>query len=211
VSFSGVAHGLPATNAPARVCYLSARVDEPLQVSGDDSPIYPDVVVLWTHDGSGRCRPGVQASGGSAGTRSASGGGGPAVGTELHVPPHEERARPYRGGEARDRRAREETAAFVESSRPRISKGGRSSCRGRTRAAATHRTDRSRRPSPAGSRRASRPPERNARRRVSSVPPPSATKQRKSWWAASLPSSSSSANSSSARRPRAPDTPPISR
>ncbi len=35
------------------VCYLSARVDEPQQVTGDDSPIYPYVVVLWTHDGSG--------------------------------------------------------------------------------------------------------------------------------------------------------------
>jgi phage/plasmid-like protein (TIGR03299 family) len=35
------------------VCYLSARVDEPQTVTGDDSPIYPYVVVLWTHDGSG--------------------------------------------------------------------------------------------------------------------------------------------------------------
>ena len=35
------------------VCYLSARVDEPQLVDGDDSPIYPYVVVMWTHDGSG--------------------------------------------------------------------------------------------------------------------------------------------------------------
>ena len=35
------------------VCYLSARVDEPQQVTGDDSPMYPYVVVLWSHDGSG--------------------------------------------------------------------------------------------------------------------------------------------------------------
>ena len=62
------------------VCYLSARVDEPQQVTGDDSPIYPYVVVLWTRDGSGAPRPGGPASGRSAGTRSASGGRGEALG-----------------------------------------------------------------------------------------------------------------------------------
>jgi phage/plasmid-like protein (TIGR03299 family) len=35
------------------VCYLSARVDEPMFVTGDDSPIFPYVVVTWAHDGSG--------------------------------------------------------------------------------------------------------------------------------------------------------------
>jgi phage/plasmid-like protein (TIGR03299 family) len=45
--------GTGGTVKSGAVCYLSARIDEPLQVSGDDSPIYPYVVVLWTHDGSG--------------------------------------------------------------------------------------------------------------------------------------------------------------
>jgi phage/plasmid-like protein (TIGR03299 family) len=45
--------GTGGTVKGGAVCYLSARVDEPLHVSGDDSPIYPYVVVLWTHDGSG--------------------------------------------------------------------------------------------------------------------------------------------------------------
>jgi phage/plasmid-like protein (TIGR03299 family) len=35
------------------LCYLSARVDEEYHVKGDDSPIFPYVVVLWSHDGSG--------------------------------------------------------------------------------------------------------------------------------------------------------------
>lgn len=45
--------GTGGTVKSGAVCYLSARVDEPRQVIGDDSPIYPYVVVLWTHDGSG--------------------------------------------------------------------------------------------------------------------------------------------------------------
>jgi phage/plasmid-like protein (TIGR03299 family) len=45
--------GTGGTVKSGAVCYLSARVDEPQQVTGDDSPIYPYVVVLWTHDGSG--------------------------------------------------------------------------------------------------------------------------------------------------------------
>jgi phage/plasmid-like protein (TIGR03299 family) len=45
--------GTGGTVKGGAVCYLSARVDEPQQVTGDDSPIYPYVVVLWTHDGSG--------------------------------------------------------------------------------------------------------------------------------------------------------------
>lgn len=34
------------------LCYLSARVDEPFTVAGDDSPSFPYVVVVWAHDGS---------------------------------------------------------------------------------------------------------------------------------------------------------------
>jgi phage/plasmid-like protein (TIGR03299 family) len=45
--------GSGGTVKAGAVCYLSARVDEPQTVTGDDSPIYPYVVVLWTHDGSG--------------------------------------------------------------------------------------------------------------------------------------------------------------
>ena len=45
--------GTGGTVKGGAVCYLSARVDEPHQVTGDDSPIYPYVVVLWSHDGSG--------------------------------------------------------------------------------------------------------------------------------------------------------------
>lgn len=33
-------------------CYLTARVDEPVVVNGDDTPTYPYVVVTWSHDGS---------------------------------------------------------------------------------------------------------------------------------------------------------------
>jgi len=45
--------GTGGTVKNGAVCYLSARVDEPQLVTGDDSPIYPYVVVMWTHDGSG--------------------------------------------------------------------------------------------------------------------------------------------------------------
>jgi phage/plasmid-like protein (TIGR03299 family) len=34
-------------------CYLTARLDEPVFVNGDPSPIFPYVVVTWAHDGSG--------------------------------------------------------------------------------------------------------------------------------------------------------------
>lgn len=40
------------THSGAR-CYLSARLDEPAQITGDTSPIYPYVVIVWSHDGSG--------------------------------------------------------------------------------------------------------------------------------------------------------------
>ncbi len=45
--------GTGGTVRNGAVCYLSARVDEPQLVYGDNSPIYPYVVVMWTHDGSG--------------------------------------------------------------------------------------------------------------------------------------------------------------
>jgi len=45
--------GTGGTVKDGAVCYLSARVDEPQRVKGDYSLIYPYVVVLWTHDGSG--------------------------------------------------------------------------------------------------------------------------------------------------------------
>ena len=54
--------------------------------------------------GPGPCRPGGPASGRSAGTRSASGRPRRGARVELHVPAHEERARPDRGGKARHRR-----------------------------------------------------------------------------------------------------------
>lgn len=34
-------------------CYVTARVNEPVVIEGDDSPTYPYVVVTWTHDGTG--------------------------------------------------------------------------------------------------------------------------------------------------------------
>jgi phage/plasmid-like protein (TIGR03299 family) len=34
-------------------CYITAKVDEPVTINGDDSPTFPYVVVTWTHDGSG--------------------------------------------------------------------------------------------------------------------------------------------------------------
>jgi phage/plasmid-like protein (TIGR03299 family) len=45
--------GTGGTVRNGAVCYLSARVDEPQLVYGDNSPIFPYVVVMWTHDGSG--------------------------------------------------------------------------------------------------------------------------------------------------------------
>ena len=44
--------GTGGTVRGGKVCYLSARVDEPRQVNGDDSPIYPYIGVLWSHDKS---------------------------------------------------------------------------------------------------------------------------------------------------------------
>lgn len=34
------------------VCYLTARIDEDMSVQGDDSAIFPYLVVTWAHDGS---------------------------------------------------------------------------------------------------------------------------------------------------------------
>lgn len=34
-------------------CYLSARVNSSISIPGDDSPIFPYIVVTWSHDGSG--------------------------------------------------------------------------------------------------------------------------------------------------------------
>ena len=36
-----------------RQCFLSLRVNEPVTITGDNSPQFPFVVVTWTHDGSG--------------------------------------------------------------------------------------------------------------------------------------------------------------
>lgn len=41
------------TTKNGALCYLSARLDEPVQVNGDDSLIFPYIVVTWAHDGSG--------------------------------------------------------------------------------------------------------------------------------------------------------------
>lgn len=45
--------GTGGTTKDGAVCYLTARLDEPYVVNGDDSPIFPYVVVTWAHDGSG--------------------------------------------------------------------------------------------------------------------------------------------------------------
>lgn len=45
--------GTGGTVKSGAVCYLSARIDEPLWVTGDYSPIFPYIVVTWAHDGSG--------------------------------------------------------------------------------------------------------------------------------------------------------------
>lgn len=45
--------GTGGTIGGGKRCYLSARLDEPVMVNGDTSPVYPYVVVTWTHDGSG--------------------------------------------------------------------------------------------------------------------------------------------------------------
>lgn len=45
--------GTGGTVKNGALCYLSARVDEPQTVKGDNSPIFPYVVVTWAHDGSG--------------------------------------------------------------------------------------------------------------------------------------------------------------
>lgn len=44
--------GTGGTTRNGKVCYLSARIDEPRQVNGDDSEIYPYIGVLWSHDKS---------------------------------------------------------------------------------------------------------------------------------------------------------------
>ena len=45
--------GTGGTIKDGAVCYLTARIDEPQLVIGDDSPIFPYIVVTWSHDGSG--------------------------------------------------------------------------------------------------------------------------------------------------------------
>lgn len=45
--------GTGGTIDGGKQCYLSARLDEPYSIPGDESPTYPYVVVTWSHDGSG--------------------------------------------------------------------------------------------------------------------------------------------------------------
>lgn len=45
--------GTGGTVKNGALCYLSARVDHAFGVKGDDSPLYPYIVVTWTHDGTG--------------------------------------------------------------------------------------------------------------------------------------------------------------
>jgi phage/plasmid-like protein (TIGR03299 family) len=45
--------GTGGTVKNGALCYLCARVDHAYGVKGDDSPIYPYIVVTWTHDGTG--------------------------------------------------------------------------------------------------------------------------------------------------------------
>lgn len=45
--------GTGGTVKNGAMCYLSARVDHAYGVKGDNSPIYPYIVVTWTHDGTG--------------------------------------------------------------------------------------------------------------------------------------------------------------
>jgi phage/plasmid-like protein (TIGR03299 family) len=45
--------GTGGTIRNGSTCYLSARLDEPVLVNGDNSPIYPYIVVTWAHDGTG--------------------------------------------------------------------------------------------------------------------------------------------------------------
>jgi len=45
--------GTGGTVKNGAMCYLSARVDHAFGVKGDNSPIYPYIVVTWTHDGTG--------------------------------------------------------------------------------------------------------------------------------------------------------------
>jgi phage/plasmid-like protein (TIGR03299 family) len=44
--------GTGGTVKNGAVCYLSARLDEPVMIKGDNSPMFPYVVVTWGHDGS---------------------------------------------------------------------------------------------------------------------------------------------------------------
>jgi phage/plasmid-like protein (TIGR03299 family) len=45
--------GTGGTIKNGAVCYLTARIDEPEFVIGDDSPVFPYIVITWSHDGSG--------------------------------------------------------------------------------------------------------------------------------------------------------------
>jgi phage/plasmid-like protein (TIGR03299 family) len=44
--------GTGGTIKDGALCYLSARLDEPIQVNGDPNVTFPFVVVSWAHDGS---------------------------------------------------------------------------------------------------------------------------------------------------------------
>lgn len=57
VEGTNLTDGTGGTVKGGKVCYITGRVDEPKQVNGDDSEIYPYIGVLWSHDKSS----GVQA------------------------------------------------------------------------------------------------------------------------------------------------------
>jgi phage/plasmid-like protein (TIGR03299 family) len=44
--------GTGGTTHNGAVCYLSARIDEEYMVKGDDSPMYPYIGVMWSHNGT---------------------------------------------------------------------------------------------------------------------------------------------------------------
>jgi phage/plasmid-like protein (TIGR03299 family) len=49
---SAMDDGTGGTIRDGALCYLSARLNEPIQVKGDDSLIFPYVVCTWAHDGT---------------------------------------------------------------------------------------------------------------------------------------------------------------
>lgn len=44
--------GTGGTTQNGAVCYLSARIDEPYEIKGDTSPLFPYIGVLWSHNGT---------------------------------------------------------------------------------------------------------------------------------------------------------------